>query len=172
MACRLFGAKPLPEPMLAYCQLDPWEQVSVKFESEFHNFHSRKCIWKCRLPKWRPFCPGGYELMCRATYRMYTSSFKLNYITCKRNSDNRRCSGGIWVINNDIAYKGASYIGCLTVFYKMTYEWFSRVLSIGTTFYLHLLTQFVFCNAKERSKTTMWCFVIVELKKPIWVSYS
>ena len=23
MACRLFGAKPLPEPMLTYCQLDP-----------------------------------------------------------------------------------------------------------------------------------------------------
>ena len=33
MACRLFGAKPLPEPMLPYCQLDPWEQSSVKFES-------------------------------------------------------------------------------------------------------------------------------------------
>ena len=31
MACRLFGAKPLPEPMLVYCPLDPWEQVSVKF---------------------------------------------------------------------------------------------------------------------------------------------
>ena len=27
MACRLFGAKPLPEPMLAYCQLDTWEQT-------------------------------------------------------------------------------------------------------------------------------------------------
>ena len=26
MACRLFGAKPLPEPMLAYCQLDSWEK--------------------------------------------------------------------------------------------------------------------------------------------------
>ena len=24
MACRLFGAKPLPETMLAYCQLDSW----------------------------------------------------------------------------------------------------------------------------------------------------
>ena len=23
MACHLFGAKPLPEPMLTYCQLDP-----------------------------------------------------------------------------------------------------------------------------------------------------
>ena len=29
MACRLFGAKPLPEPMLAYCQLDSWEQISM-----------------------------------------------------------------------------------------------------------------------------------------------
>ena len=31
MACRLFGDKPLPEPMLEYCQLDPNEQTSVKF---------------------------------------------------------------------------------------------------------------------------------------------
>ena len=40
MACRLFGAKPLPEPMLAYCQLDSQEQISVKLESEFYDFHS------------------------------------------------------------------------------------------------------------------------------------
>ena len=32
-ACRLFRAKPLPEPMLFYCQLDTWEQISVKFKS-------------------------------------------------------------------------------------------------------------------------------------------
>ena len=32
MACHLFGAKPLPEPMLAYYQLDSWEQISVKIE--------------------------------------------------------------------------------------------------------------------------------------------
>ena len=49
VAC-LFGAKPLPEPMLAYCQLDSWEQISVKFESEFCHIHSRKLIWKCCLP--------------------------------------------------------------------------------------------------------------------------
>ena len=28
MACRLFCAKPLPEPMMAYCQLDSWEKIS------------------------------------------------------------------------------------------------------------------------------------------------
>ena len=62
MACRLFGTKPLPEPMLAYCRLDSWKQISGKFESEFHHFHSGKCIWKCCLPVWRPSCPGGEEL--------------------------------------------------------------------------------------------------------------
>ena len=62
MACRLFGAKALPEPMLVYCQLDTCEQISAKFKSEFYYFHSRKCIWSCSLPQWRPFCPGGHEL--------------------------------------------------------------------------------------------------------------
>ena len=59
MACRLFGAKPLPELMLAYCLLDTWGHISVKFEFEFYHFHSRKCIWKGRLPKRQPFCPRG-----------------------------------------------------------------------------------------------------------------
>ena len=35
MACRLFGAKPLSEPMLGNCQLDPWEQNPVKIQSKF-----------------------------------------------------------------------------------------------------------------------------------------
>ena len=62
MACRLFGAKPLPEPMLVNCHLDSWEQISVKFESEFYHFHSRKCIRNCRLPRCRSFCPRRDEL--------------------------------------------------------------------------------------------------------------
>ena len=32
MACRQFGAKPLPEPVLVYSWLNSWEQISVKFE--------------------------------------------------------------------------------------------------------------------------------------------
>ena len=44
MACRLFGAKPLPEPMLAYCRLDSWEQISVKSELEFYNCYSRNAF--------------------------------------------------------------------------------------------------------------------------------
>ena len=63
IACRLFGAKPLPEPMLTYSQLDSLEQILVKFESEFCHFHSRKCVWNCRLPIWRPFCQGRDELI-------------------------------------------------------------------------------------------------------------
>ena len=33
LACHLFSAKPLSEPKLAYCQLDPSEESSVKHES-------------------------------------------------------------------------------------------------------------------------------------------
>ena len=36
IACPLFGAKPLPEPLLT----DPKEQTSVKFKSKYQTFHS------------------------------------------------------------------------------------------------------------------------------------
>ena len=39
MACRLSDTKPLPKPVLSNCQLDHWEQTSVKFESENKTFH-------------------------------------------------------------------------------------------------------------------------------------
>ena len=46
MACRLFGAKPLSEPMLLYCQLDP---ISVKFflkvkKFSFTEIHLKMCV--------------------------------------------------------------------------------------------------------------------------------
>ena len=50
VACRLYGANPISRPMLDYCQLD-WEQVSVKFESEFYNFHSQKMHLKLSSAK-------------------------------------------------------------------------------------------------------------------------
>ena len=37
MACRLDGAKPLSEPMLIYCQLDPKEHISI-FHLKFEYF--------------------------------------------------------------------------------------------------------------------------------------
>ena len=63
MACRLYSTKPLPEPILVYCQLDSREHISVKWELKFDHFHSRKCIRNCRLPRCRPFCLEGDELI-------------------------------------------------------------------------------------------------------------
>ena len=34
----------------------------MEFWSKYKTFYSRKCIWKYRLQKRRPFCPGGDEL--------------------------------------------------------------------------------------------------------------
>ena len=49
MACRLLGARSLSEPMLTYSQLGNKEQNSVKYQSKFEHFHSRKRIWKYHL---------------------------------------------------------------------------------------------------------------------------
>ena len=63
MACGLSGTKLFPDPMLPYCQLDPWEQTSVKFESKWKNFSFMKMPLKLSSAKWLPFCPGGGELI-------------------------------------------------------------------------------------------------------------
>ena len=63
MACHLFGAKPLPEPMLTYCQLDSWEQKFSEIWIRTLSFSFRKMHLKCCLPKWQPFCPGGDEVL-------------------------------------------------------------------------------------------------------------
>ena len=59
MACRLFGAKPFSKPMLGYCQLDPYEQTSVKFFIKIQNFPFTEMHLKISSAKWWPFCPGG-----------------------------------------------------------------------------------------------------------------
>ena len=49
MACHLFGAKPLSELMMVYCQLDPKEPISMKFYLKIKSFQSTKYMWKCCL---------------------------------------------------------------------------------------------------------------------------
>ena len=82
MACCLFGDKPSPEPMLVHCQLDSWQQISVKFKSEFYHFHWRKCIWNCHLPIWRPFCPGGDEITHLCITDGYSFGFNFTQWAC------------------------------------------------------------------------------------------
>ena len=56
MAFRLDGAKPISEPMLSYCQLDPHQHVLMKFYLKVNYSHSRKCDWTSyRSVKWWPF---------------------------------------------------------------------------------------------------------------------
>ena len=71
MACHQFSAKPFSKPMLGHCQLDHQEQNSLKFVLEFYHFQSRKCIWKCHLPEWQPFCPGGDQLKLIHWFRQW-----------------------------------------------------------------------------------------------------
>ena len=58
MACRLFGAKPFPEPMLVYCQLDSWEQVSVEFERNLIIFIPENAFENVVCQNGGHFVPG------------------------------------------------------------------------------------------------------------------
>ena len=66
MACHLFGAKPLPEPVQDCCQLDSWEQIQVQWNSigilsfSFKKMHLKLSSAKMAaiLSSWRE---GGRE---------------------------------------------------------------------------------------------------------------
>ena len=42
MFWRIFGAKPLSQPILAYCQLDPWKQILKKLKNIFNRISLSK----------------------------------------------------------------------------------------------------------------------------------
>ena len=77
-ACRMLCAKPLPEPMLVYCKVEPQEQTSMKSKSTFKHFHSRKWVWKCRLPKCPPSCLS-LTVLIRQIYGSSEKSTCLGY---------------------------------------------------------------------------------------------
>ena len=61
MACRLFGAKLLSEPMPDYCHLSPRQQISLKFEQNtafflFNKMHFKNFVCKMGVFLHRPQC--------------------------------------------------------------------------------------------------------------------
>ena len=58
MVCRLFWRQAITLTSSGLLPIGLIGKNSVKFESQFYHSRSRKCILNCRLPKWRPFCPG------------------------------------------------------------------------------------------------------------------
>ena len=57
----LYDAKPLSKPILGFCQLDPYEQTSVKFWSTIELFIQENSFENI-VCEWRPFCRGADEL--------------------------------------------------------------------------------------------------------------
>ena len=56
---------------LNYCQLDLWEQTSMKFELTFQHFSFNKMYLKMSSAKWQLFCLGGDELTYKIPWYMH-----------------------------------------------------------------------------------------------------
>ena len=90
MACCLFRAKQLFETMQAYCKFDLWVQTSVKFESKYNRFHTRKLIWKCCLQNdghdtWAPVhygmcCTSDCVIMGLGCMRFFSLLYRLMWL--------------------------------------------------------------------------------------------
>ena len=59
VARRLFGAKPLSKPMLSYCQLEPWEQTSMKLSSKYKTF-IRENAYQITVPEMSAIVSKGW----------------------------------------------------------------------------------------------------------------
>ena len=67
IACHLFSSSHYLNQCCLVVNLISLGQTTMKFESKYHNVHSRKCIWiYCLQNVLRPFCP---------CYSMFPSSF-------------------------------------------------------------------------------------------------
>ena len=64
--------------MLTSCQLDLQVQISVKFESKYYNFHSRKGIWKFCLYNVSHFVQGSQCLVPNRHHAKQAPSHYLN----------------------------------------------------------------------------------------------
>ena len=85
MACRLFNAKPISEPMLPYCQLDPNVYISIKniwYSEVFIQWNALENI----VYEMAAMCPGGDELIifcvlyCIISYYVVLCSMTLHTI--------------------------------------------------------------------------------------------
>ena len=56
MACHLFGDKPLHESMLTCCQMNSYEQTSVKTLIKNQIFSLKEMHFKMLPTRWWPFC--------------------------------------------------------------------------------------------------------------------
>ena len=72
MAYRMFGAKPIPEPMLVYSQLASWEQISVKLKLEsFITFIQKNAFENVVCQNGRHFVQGEVSYLIEVEWRIY-----------------------------------------------------------------------------------------------------
>ena len=103
MACRLFGDNPISKPMMVQCQLDNKEHISKKFYLKFKTFHSRKCIWKHLLQKWRRSCLGLNVLNKLSVAHIWVTFFWTHRLLHSPSSSTGGSStvSGVWDIPSD-----------------------------------------------------------------------
>ena len=124
MVCCVLGSKPLPEPMLIYCQFNPSKQNSLKFESNTRILTQENAL-KMLSAKWWPFCVSfhvsispmptkkkekqicfhatrncGFKLVPKSVKQKYSVNIcAVSAVQCKttKTTQSAKCSTASWI---------------------------------------------------------------------------
>ena len=162
IACRLSGAKSLPEPMLPYCQLDPWEQTSVNFESKFKKKTclSWKCVSKCRLRSGGHFVQGRWVNIDRNI--MYTTDLPAEWTNTAVGGKELLCcintvlGGVIRGMSVDVGDSNAKSRTTSHLILPFLYEINRTIIWLGVCFAYIPLTHWNRDKIAAVSQTTFW----------------
>ena len=128
MACRQFGAKPWPRPMLTYCHLDSLKQSSVKFEAKYKTFHSRKCILKCRIGNCSHFVQGKISLL------LISIAGRSQVMTKSQNCQCFRDAIDLWETwTYKTRYNEGTYVSIIIRIYRTVLNWRKPMNSVKST---------------------------------------
>ena len=123
MACRLFGDKPLSKSILGYCQLDLYEQTSLKFQSKYTHFHSRKCISTPSLQLHSPlFFSYTFTVVQDNTDQHW---YFLRYSLCKEYHERPPLAPPIIILSHIYLFI-RQLLGCCNVLKSSQYNDFSK----------------------------------------------
>ena len=84
MACCLFGAEPLSEPMVAFCQVGPLGTNFSEILIRIQAFSFKKIRSKMSSAKWHPFCLGPNVLSYQLVITCITKLLATNRMNVKR----------------------------------------------------------------------------------------
>ena len=147
MAGRLTDAKPLSEPMLDYCQLDPCEHISMKI-------YQNTAIFIEENARENVVCEMASILSRPQCVNRHLSQLGGSLESCLWHTDtiNGTLSALIFIRKQQGGHKTQLHLGALTMYWRLRARlWYLQYINDGDTTGLHQIVGLYISGAKRNT---------------------